>query len=213
MEELGSGITLQALSALIIGVFVLASTPGPGVFATISCALASGFTAALAVVIGTVLGDLIFLLLAIFGLTLVIQHFDHAFIIIKILGGLYLTWLAYKFWTAEPIVPDDSNPSLEEYGTFKNLTTGLTISLSNPKVIIFYGAFLPAFVNPADLRLDGIIIVSAIITIVVGGVLLFYGYLASRARLFFQSETAMGNLNRTAGLILLGVALFVVFME
>lgn len=110
---------------------VLASTPGPGVFATISCALASGFVAAIAVVIGTVLGDLIFLLLAIFGLALVIQS----------------------------------------------------------------------------------IVISAIITLIVGGVMLFYAYLASKARFFFQSETAMRNLNRTAAGILLGVAVLIVFVE
>lgn len=213
MEELASGITLQALSALTIGVFVLASTPGPGVFATISCALASGFPAAVAVIVGTVLGDLIFLLLAIFGLTLMIQQFDNAFIIIKVLGSLYLAWLAYKFWTADPIIPDESNSNIENHAIWKNFTAGLTIALSNPKVIIFYGAFLPAFVNPADLRLDGILIISAIITIVVGGVMLLYAYLASRARFFFQSETAMRNLNRTAGGILLGVALLVVLID
>jgi threonine/homoserine/homoserine lactone efflux protein len=213
MEELASGITLQALSALIVGVFVLASTPGPGVFATISCALASGFPAAIAVIVGTVLGDLIFLLFAIFGLTLMIQQFDNAFIIIKVLGSLYLSWLAYKFWTADPIIPDDSNSNIENHNIWKNFTAGLTIALSNPKVIIFYGAFLPAFVNPADLRLDGILIISAIITIVVGGVMLLYAYLASRARFFFQSEAAMRNLNRTAGGILLGVALLVVLID
>jgi threonine/homoserine/homoserine lactone efflux protein len=213
MEELASGITLQAFSALVVGVFVLATTPGPGVFATISCALASGFTAAVAVIVGTVLGDLIFLLLAIFGLTLMIQQFDNAFIIIKGLGSVYLAWLAYKFWTADPIIPDESNTNIENHNIWKNFTAGLTIALSNPKVIIFYGAFLPAFVNPADLRLDGILIISAIITVIVGGVMLLYAYLASRARFFFQSEAAMRNLNRTAGGILLGVALLVVFID
>lgn len=213
MEEIASGISLQTLFALIIGVLVLASTPGPGVFATISCALASGFVPAIAVVVGTVLGDLIFLLLAIFGLAFVIQRFDYAFIIIKIFGSLYLSWLAYKFWTTEPTIAEDSHSNIEAQNIWKNFTAGLTIALSNPKVIIFYGAFLPAFVNPADLKLDGIIVISAIITLIVGGVLLFYAYLASKARLFFQSEMAMRNLNRTAAGILLGVAVLIVFVE
>jgi threonine/homoserine/homoserine lactone efflux protein len=213
MEEIASGISLQTLFALIIGVFVLASTPGPGVFATISCALVSGFGNAIAVIVGTVLGDLIFLLLAIFGLALVIQSFDYAFIVIKAFGSLYLSWLAYKFWTTDPVIPDDSNPQTEKYSIWKNFLAGLTIALSNPKVIIFYGAFLPAFVNPADLKLDGIIIISTIITTIVGGVMLFYAYLASKARFFFQSETAMRKLNRTAAGILFGVALLIVFVE
>ncbi|MGB3533606.1 MAG: LysE family translocator [Microcoleaceae cyanobacterium] len=213
MEEIAHGITLQALSALVVGVFVLASTPGPGVFATISCALASDFTAAVAVVVGTVLGDLIFLLFAIFGLTLVIQRFDYAFIAIKIFGSLYLSWLGYKFWTAEVIIPDNSNTKIEDRDILKNFTAGLTISLSNPKVIIFYSAFLPAFINPAELRLEGIAIISAMIAMIVGGVLLLYALIASKAKSFFQSEVAMRNLNRTAAGILLGVAVLIVFVE
>ena len=81
---------------------VLAASPGPGVFATTARAMASGFRPALAVIWGIVLGDIIFLLFAAFGLSMVARALGNLFFIVKICGGAYLVWLGIKIWLQNP---------------------------------------------------------------------------------------------------------------
>ncbi|NET45286.1 LysE family translocator [Okeania sp. SIO2B3] len=211
MNEFFNGISIQGIFGLVIGILVLASTPGPGILAATSCALASGFRSSLLVIGGIVLGDIIFLFIAIFGLTLVTEFIDNAFIIIRVLGGIYLAWLGWKLWTSAPInLENDDEASKKTY--LKNFTAGLAITLSNPKVIIFYGAFLPVFVNFNDLQVNSIVLIATLMIVIVSLVTGFYTYLASRARLLFKSEKAMTNINRIAGTVMFGVALLVILI-
>ena len=87
---------------LSIALFVFAAIPGPGVFATVSRSLASGFRPAVAVVSGIILGDIVYLLFAIFGLSFVAQALGEFFIYVKICGGIYLVWLGLKIWFSKP---------------------------------------------------------------------------------------------------------------
>ncbi|MDY7005195.1 MAG: LysE family translocator [Cyanobacteriota bacterium] len=209
MSELFNGITIQSMFGLATGILVLASTPGPGILAATSCALASGFRSSLLVIAGIVLGDIMFLLIAIFGLTLVTQFMDNAFIIIRVLGGFYLAWLGWKLWTSAPINLENDDETLNKT-YLKHFTVGLAITLSNPKVIVFYGAFLPVFVNPNDLNVNSIVLIATLIAVILSLVIGLYAYLASRARLFFKSEKAMTNINRIAGIVMFSVALLVI---
>ncbi len=211
MTQLIDGVTIQSLLAFTLGIFVLASTPGPGVLAATSCAFSSGFRSALFVITGIVLGDIIYLLIAIFGLTLVTQFIDNGFIIVRVLGGLYLVWLGWKLWT-ENRINLDNNDEMSEKNALKNFMAGLAITLSNPKVIIFYGAFLPVFVEPTNLNINNILLLATIITIILSVVIGFYAYLASRARLLFKSKIAMRNINRIAGTVMFGAALLVILV-
>jgi len=83
---------ISALS-LSIAMLILAASPGPGVFAIVARALASGFRPALAVITGIVIGDIIYLTFAVFGLSIIAQSLGELFIIVKICGGVYLFWL------------------------------------------------------------------------------------------------------------------------
>ena len=95
-------MTLISTLALAGAMFLLAVTPGPGVFATVARSLASGFGHAAVVVAGIVTGDLLFLLLAIFGLASFAELLGDFFLVVKIAGGLYLLWLGYRIWTSKP---------------------------------------------------------------------------------------------------------------
>jgi len=177
--------------------FLLAITPGPGVFATISRGLASGFNNAAYVVLGIVIGDIIFLLLAIFGLSAIATVLGDFFVIVKYLGGAYLLYLGYKILTSKEV--DTNVDGVVELSWKKNFLAGLLITLANPKVILFYLGFLPTFVNLQTLTTIDIVIISAIVTVVLGGVMLGYAYSASGAKKLFKSKSAKRKMNIAAG--------------
>lgn len=182
-------------------IFLLAITPGPGVFATISRGLASGFNNAAFVVLGIVIGDIIFLLLAIFGLSAIATILGDFFVIVKYLGGAYLLYLGYKILTSK--VDDTNVEGVIELSWKKNFFSGLLITLANPKVILFYLGFLPTFVNLQTLTTIDIVVISIIVNIVLGGVMLGYAYSASGAKKLFKSKSVKRKINIAAGTTML----------
>lgn len=185
------------LLALAGAMAVLAGTPGPGVFATVSSALGSGFRKSVLVAAGIVTGDLIFLLSAIYGLSALAQNLHEIFLVIKYLGAGYLIYLGFKIWFTKPKKMDVTESKVK--GGFANYISGLLITLGNPKVIVFYLGFLPAFVDLEKLNGFETLQIALVVSGVLGGIMLFYGYTASKSRRFFQSPKSQVTLNRTAG--------------
>jgi threonine/homoserine/homoserine lactone efflux protein len=190
-------MTLFSLLALAGTMLVLAAIPGPGVFATVARALSSGFGHASVVVLGIVTGDLVFLLMAVFGLAVMAETMGSFFMVVKYLGAAYLIWLGVKLWRSQPeaveVTPANASSWLGNY------LTGLFITLGNPKVIIFYLGMLPTFVNLTSLGAMDVVLVASVISVVLGVVMLAYAYLAARARAVFQNPTAEQAFNRVGG--------------
>jgi len=201
-------LTLYSIIGLSVAMLVLAASPGPGVFATVARALASGFRPALAVICGIVLGDIIFLLFAFFGLSMIAQALGDLFFIVKICGGAYLIFLGIKIWIREPSLASNENGKRSGLG-LGNFGSGLIITLSNPKVILFYCGFLPTFLDLSALALSDLALVVGIVTIVLACVLSTYAFIASRARQMLTNRKAARRLNRAAGgvMVATGVAI------
>ena len=191
-------MTIYSAIGFFVAMLILAASPGPGVFATVARALASGLRPALAVICGIVLGDIIFLLFAVFGLSMVARVLGNLFFIVKICGGAYLIWLGIRIWLKdpEPLSGAQESNTRSKWGNF---VSGLVITLSNPKVILFYCGFLPTFLDLSTLTVFDLAIVVAIITAVLACVLGTYAYLASRARKMFTRRRSVRRLNRAAG--------------
>jgi len=200
-------MSLLSIFSLFIALFVLAATPGPGVFATISRSLASGFVPSLAVIAGIVTGDIVFLMFAILGMSVIAQAMGNFFVVVKFIGAAYLIFLGIKIWRSKPVPVQEIKGGKNK--KFGNYLSGLVITLSNPKVILFYCGFLPTFMDLSSLGSVDICIVAITISIVLSSVLIFYAYLANQARAFFSSPYSVKRLNRTAGgvMIAAGVAI------
>lgn len=194
-------MNLLSVVLLAAAMFLLAVTPGPGVLATVARALASGFRPAAMVVAGIVIGDLVFLLLAIFGLGALAAILGELFALVKYLGAAYLVWLGLRLWTAEPVAADDRPAG--DNGITGNLLSGLLITLANPKVILFYLGLLPTFIDLQRLTAADIVIIALVVSTVLGTTLLAYAVVASRARRLLRSERATRLMNRTAGTAML----------
>lgn len=194
----------QILSyALALG--IAAAIPGPGITALVARSVANGPTAAFAMLGGLMLGDLVYLSFAVFGLALVASSFSTLFVVIRWFSILYLLWLAWTFWTAEQHQLTASAPSRRDL--FSASFSGLTITLGNPKTIAFYLALLPLVL---DLETVGfttwatvLVPVTLLVLLVVGGVFILA---AVGVRKALSSPTAQTRLHRGAAVAMASAA-------
>ena len=201
-------MTIETTIAFTLAMTILAVTPGPGVFASVAQALSGGFRSAWNVIAGIIIGDILFLMLAIFGLSAVAKVLGEFFFIVRLIGGAYLIWLGYKMWTTQPLAFTANHKANQRNG-WQRFLGGLFITLGNPKVILFYVGFLPTFIDLNHLKHVDILVVASIVTLVLAGVMGCYTFMAGRARLIFTSQRAARNLNRTAGTVMIGTGLVI----
>jgi threonine/homoserine/homoserine lactone efflux protein len=202
-------MTVESTVGFALAMLILAATPGPGVFASVAQTLSSGFRSSLCVIAGIITGDLFFLTLAIFGLSAVAHALGELFFIVKIAGGAYLIWLGYRMWTAEPASLRSSRGLFEQRDGWQRYLGGLFITLSNPKVILFYCGFLPTFMELRSLALVDITIVAGVVATVLAVVIGMYSYFADRARRLFTGGRSARALNRGAGTVLIGTGVII----
>ncbi len=201
-------MTIETTIAFTLAMLILAATPGPGVFASVAQALSAGFRSSWNVIAGIIAGDILFLMLAVFGLSAAAQVLGEFFFIIRLAGGVYLIWLGYKMWTAQPL-SFSANHNASIRNGWQRFLGGLFITLGNPKVILFYVGFLPTFMDLNHLNSMDILIISGVVTFVLAGVMGVYAYMAGRARKLFSSKRAARNLNRSAGTVMIGTGLVI----
>lgn len=195
-------MTLTTSFSLFIAMLILAIIPGPGIFAVVARAISSGFKQGLVTVAGIVCGDYIFILLSLYGLSALAQPMGDLFLVVKYAGAAYLCWLGWQMLKAKPLEADIQIVS--PLSMMGNFMTGLLTTLSNPKTILFYVSFFPAFIDMQTVSLIDVGIIMLITTIAVGGVMAAYAYTASKARQLFNNNRATRALNVTAGGIMLG---------
>jgi threonine/homoserine/homoserine lactone efflux protein len=132
-------------TAFLITALVIVATPGTGALFTIAAGLARGTRAALLAAFACTLGTVPHLVAAITGLAAVLHASGVAFQTIKFLGVAYLLWMAWSTWrdTGALRVEDAPQPSSRR----AVIVSGVTVNLLNPKLTIFFFAFLPQFVS------------------------------------------------------------------
>ena len=198
-------MTLAGFLAYSLALAIAAAIPGPGVTALVARALGSGFRSALAMSFGLVVGDLTYLTAVVLGLAFVAQTFGMVFLVIKWLGVAYLAWLAWSFWNSG-ITAETVEAKKGKGGAISSFLAGLTVTLGNPKTMIFYLALTPTLVDLRTITAAdyGILALCTIVVLLV--VLVPYLALAAKARWFLQTPRALKALNRTAAAFMAGAA-------
>ncbi|MGV3492200.1 MAG: LysE family translocator [Devosia sp.] len=202
-------VTLAAFTfAYAVAVFV----PGPGVAAVVARALGGGFWAAFPMVLGILVGDLAYLVFALFGLAAIATWFGPVFVVVKWAGALYLLYVAWQFWSAKP--GSEQIGARREESAWKTFLAGFALTMGNPKTIVFYLALLPTVI-PLDrpITVLGFIELTAIVIVVLLIIGCGYAGLAAAARDFFRSSRAIRLLNRSAGVIMASAAALVLVRE
>lgn len=195
---------------LFASVYAMAvATPGPGIAAVVARVLARGSAGAPAFILGFVVGDLVWFALAALGLAVLANTFHLVFVAIKYAGVAYLLYMAYGLWTAPARAPEAAATDTREESRFKLFLTSLSLTVGNPKVIIFFMAILPTVVDLKTLTLLGAVEIALIIAVIISTVMTGYTLAAVRARRFFRSERAMRAVNRVCGATIAGAAVMV----
>lgn len=195
-------MTIASMFSLFVALVVLAVIPGPGVFTVVARAMASGFLHGLVTVFGIVFGDYIFIVLSLYGLSALASTMGGFFTFVKYAGAMYLIWLGVKLLLAK-YSSVEVKPVIE-FSFLSNFVAGLVTTLSNPKAILFYVSFFPAFINVQSVTIVEIWQLLLVATLAVGGVMAMYAYAASRASRIFKSSRAAKQLNVAAGTIMVG---------
>lgn len=199
-------MSFEGAVTFFVAIFVFSVTPGPGVFAIIARALVNGSRSCLALALGMVASDLIYLLLACFGLATIAENWSEVFIVIRYVGAAYLIYLGYKMFKALPATKGAIESGEFEAKGSSNVSKfiqGFLISASNPKVILFYIAFLPTFIDLTALRAEDIALISVLSSIALTMGLMLIAYSASRAAAMLKTPAAHKRLNRGAGGIMI----------
>lgn len=187
---------LFTLVTFTIAYAIAVLVPGPGVAAVVARALGGGFKGAFPMVLGILAGDLVYFVFVVFGLAAIATHFGPVFTVIRWAGAAYLLYIAWQFWTARP---GSERLKPKSDSGWKTFLAGLSLTLGNPKTIIFYLAILPTVI-PLD-RMNPLAFaeLTAIVVIVLLAIGCGYAWLAAAARDMLKSPRALGRLNKAAG--------------
>lgn len=190
------------LLAFIPAALALNLVPGADMMFCLGQGLRGGARASWAASAGITVGSMVHILIAGLGLGAMLAAYPLVFGAIRVLGALYLLYLAWKTWTT-PIVHDlpRGNPDARAF------RDGMLVNLSNPKVILFILAFLPQFIDPARPVLPQFLIYGGVIGgggLVINGLV---GTFAARVRgLLLRRPGAEKGLRGVVAAVFTGLA-------
>ncbi len=187
--------------AFVAAIIIFLAIPGPGNLALITSTSKGGRMGGMAATMGVIAGDQVLMWLAVAGVAALLTAYPAAFNAVQWLGAAYLAWLGFKMLTAKPGDAPVLNIQPRHY-----FRQAALITVLNPKAIVFYMAFFPLFVDPAQhqgLLTFGVMAATvAVLTFLygLGAVMLTY-YLAERLR---ANPAISRGLEKLAGVFLIG---------
>lgn len=139
-------IETSALLTFVAASLVLLLLPGPGVLYVVARSLGQGRPAGIIAAAGLSVGALVHVMAAVIGLSAILLHSATAFTVIKYVGAAYLVWLAWQAFRMSTGSPDIRR--LPAASARRIFLDGVVVSIFNPKIALFFLAFLPQFVSP-----------------------------------------------------------------
>ena len=176
----------------LLTAFVIVATPGTGAVYSIVAGLSRGSVAGIWAAFACTLGIVPHLLASITGLAAVMHTSALAFNILKYLGVAYLLYMAWGMWRDHSMLAVDDNAP--QQSVWQVLRTGVVINLLNPKLTLFFFAFLPQFVSPDSTRqLPQMLLLSGIFMLMTFVVFAVYGIFAASMRRFILNRPRIIN--------------------
>ena len=193
-------LTLATLVPYLGACFLLAIVPGPTVTVILANSLRSGTLAGLSIIAGTQLGLVTMILVVGLGLQAVMGFMAFAFDWIKLAGAAYLVWLGFNMLRARGDLGTAAAGPVKSYRRL--ILDGFLVIWSNPKALIFLGAFLPQFVSKQGATFPQVVVLGLFFMLIAGASDSMYAVLGGRAR-GRLSAARVRILSRVSGAILM----------
>jgi homoserine/homoserine lactone efflux protein len=209
-------MTATVLAAFVATCVLLAVTPGPNMALIIAATLSGGLAGGLATLAGTMTGLVVLVAVAAIGMTSVMLLMAEWFDVIRWVGAIYLVFLGarqlWAWWRTCRLASVGANelpmPTARRVSHYGRYLQGVAVSLSNPKVLLFLGAFFPQFVNPGAAPGPQLALLAVLFVVVLTAVDVAYTVALARARAAIDMrrlrllDAASGVLLVAGGLVL-----------
>mgnify|MGYP000358895978 FL=1 len=203
-------LAFSDLALYAIAVFILFITPGPVWVALLARAVSGGFHAAWPLAVGVAIGDAVWPILAILGVSWVVNEIAGIMIILRyVAAAVFLTMGAVLMLKADVALSGDKR--LTRPGMWAGFIAGVLVILGNPKAILFYMGVLPGFFDLTEVGAWDIlaIVVVSILTPLLGN-LAVAGFV-NHARDLLQIPEVVRRINRISGGLLIAVGIIIPF--
>ena len=194
-------MSLQVYLAFVAACIALALLPGPIVTLLIANGLRHGTRAALTNILGVQAGLLIVIGVLAVGLTSLMATMGYWFDWVRFAGAAYLVWLGIKLIRSPVEGVEAGAPPPPPRGGF--FLQGFVVALSNPKLLVFFGAFIPQFMDMNQDHLSQVLILGVTFMAVAGLTDIVYAFLAGRVRTIFSARRTR-LVSRVSGSFMIG---------
>lgn len=206
-------VTFALWISLLTATVVISLTPGAGAINTMANSLTVGWRRSFWGIVGQQLALLAHILIVAAGVGVLVAQTPALFNAIRWLGAAYLVYLGVRMILARP-TPEAAAQAPTETRNWELLRRGFWVNLLNPKAIVFFLAFLPQFIRPAEPLLPQYLVLVA--TVVGVDVIVMWGFFAAAAKPFRRfAATVRGQrtLNTVFGILFIAVAGLLVFLH
>ena len=193
-------MSLELFAAYLLACVIFTLVPGPTVTLIVANSLTHGTRAGLLNVAGTQLGLAVFVAVLVIGLASVIETMGVWFDWIRFLGAAYLIWIGIRMFRSSGKLDDPGQTPRPRGGFFLQ---GFLVMLSNPKVLVFFGAFIPQFVDPAGDYVTQVILLGLTAMLTAAITDGAYAILTGRARLLL-TQARVRLISKLSGAFLIG---------
>ncbi len=201
-------MTLPMLAAFALALLINAGTPGPSIAALVSRVMTNGIRDVLPFLAALWLGEVVWMTLAVTGLSSVASTLGAGFTVIRFLGAAYLIYLAWKMWTS-PVSVEDPDAAFPKSSPRRMFGAGLLVTFGNPKIMVFYLALVPSLIPMETISVSVWAVMAVTLVTILICIDLTWSLLASQARRFLSSYRARRNTNRAGAAAMVGAAVVI----
>ncbi len=194
----------------LVVAFIAVISPGPAILLSISNSIRFGISKVLLSSFGNICGLFLLSTATIFGLGAVLKTSTNLFLIIKIIGAVYLIYLGVRQWRSKTNFFDGvQNKNVQIKSNKRFFVEGFLIAMTNPKAILFFTALFPQFINTTQALTPQFWIMTITFMTISFTVLVSYGLIATKAKRWLSTGERAKWFNRTLGslFVIIGIGL------
>lgn len=195
----------------LLGIMVvLSAIPSTSVALVVTRSATLGVANGFAVVAGVVLADIVFIMLAILGLSVVAETMGGLFVVIKYLGAAYLLWFGFSLLRSKSHTTIEVSQAREKGNLLTSFIAGFILTLGDVKAIIFYASLFPLFIDLSAFQIIDTLVILCVAVVSVGGVKIVYALSAIKVVNFSRQLRLENAARKIAGGTMIGAGSYLI---